>query len=75
MSECAAFPKVEWQMECLLQEWLDKTTGPFDTGERLPVTEMLDLGQVLAHPDSYEIAPPEYSASIRKNLSSVRPWW
>ena len=60
------YAQVVQQMEERLQEWLEETGDPFDTGRRLPVTEMLDLGQVFTNAKWYELAPGEYAASINK---------
>ncbi len=53
-------------MEGLLQDWLSRTDDPFDTGERLPGTGMLDLGQCFSHVNIYQQAPPAYAAIITK---------
>ena len=62
------------RMEERLQRWIREIGDPFDTGRRLPVTEMLDLGQAFTHSKWYEQAPGEYAASIEKNLGDFKPW-
>ena len=57
------------EMEERLQEWIRETGDTFDTGERLPVTEMLNLGQVFIDERWYDHAPREYAVSIRENES------
>jgi arylsulfatase A-like enzyme len=54
-------------MEARLRRWMEETGDPFDTGERLPVTEMLDLGQTFIHPKWYQEAPQAYAAFVKKN--------
>jgi arylsulfatase A-like enzyme len=54
-------------MEVRLQEWIAKTGDPFDTGERLPQTEMLDLGQRFIRADWYALAPQAYAAALTAN--------
>jgi arylsulfatase A-like enzyme len=54
------------QMERRLQRWLDETGDPFDTGPRLPQTNMLDLGQRLTSDWAYSVLPPQYAAAIEK---------
>jgi arylsulfatase A-like enzyme len=67
------FVPVAEEMEARLLRWIEETGDPFDTGERLPVTEMLDLGQTFTNPKWYELAPPEYAASIKKNENDANP--
>lgn len=55
------------EMEGRLQSWLECTRDPFDTGERLPVTEMLDLGQAFDSTHWLELAPAAYAEAIKKN--------
>jgi arylsulfatase A-like enzyme len=59
-----AYAEVIEQMEGRLQVWIAKTGDPFDTGRRLPQTEMLDLGQCFIRSDWYALAPPEYVAAL-----------
>ena len=59
------------QMESRLKKWLEDTQDPFDTGSRLPVTDMLDLGQQFTSQDWYSQAPPAYAEAIRKREPSV----
>ncbi len=42
------YKEVSEKMEVLLKEWLTKTNDPFETGRRLPKTEILDIGQKLS---------------------------
>jgi len=60
------------EMEERLQRWMEETGDPFDTGKRLPVTEMLDLGQVFIDTKWYQLAPKEYAASIEKYDSRAK---
>ena len=60
------YAEVEQQMEERLQRWLEETDDPFDTGRRLPVTEMLDLGQSFNSERWYQNAPEEYAKAIEK---------
>jgi arylsulfatase A-like enzyme len=62
-----AYARVARQMEGRLQAWMQATQDPFDTGARLPVTGMLDLGQAFSTVRWHEHAPPEYVAAIEKN--------
>ena len=54
------------EMEERLQRWIEETGDPFDSGERLPVTEMLDLGQEFINDMWYQQAPKEYADSLRQ---------
>ena len=65
---------VAHEMEVRLQRWIHETGDPFDTGKRLPVTEMLDLGQAFTNARSLELAPKEYADAIRPNLHNFVPW-
>lgn len=40
------------QMEKMLKDWIKKTEDPFDTGERQETTNMLNLNQEFASPES-----------------------
>ncbi len=62
-----AYAHIARQMEERLQEWMQATRDPFDTGARLPVTGMLDLGQAFTSVRWHEHAPREYVAAIEKN--------
>jgi arylsulfatase A-like enzyme len=53
------------EMERLLQTWICQTGDPFDTGKRLPQTQMLDLGQMFTTPYWFDKAPSEYVKAIR----------
>ncbi len=59
--------ELEARMETLLQEWTRKTGDPFDSGPRLPVTQMLDLGQAPITRDWLPRMPPAYAAAVRDN--------
>ena len=65
------YAEVEREMEERLQQWMKDTNDPFDTGERLPVTEMLNVGQVFNTERWYKDAPKEYARAIEKNYSNV----
>ena len=52
------------KLETRLQQWLRETGDPFDTGDRLPVTEMLDLGQRFTSRRMHELAPPAYAQRL-----------
>jgi hypothetical protein len=56
------------QLERRLQQWIAETGDPFDTGRRLPQTNMLDLGQVFTRPEWYARAPQAYATAL-----AVRP--
>jgi arylsulfatase A-like enzyme len=53
-------------MEQQLQRWIERTNDPFDTGERLPQTEMLDLGQKFTSDHWYNLAPNDYVTALKK---------
>jgi arylsulfatase A-like enzyme len=59
-----AYSEVVDQLEGRLQAWMAKTGDPFDTGWRLPQTDMLDLGQTLIAPEWYARAPQAYVAAL-----------
>jgi len=61
------YAEVEQQMEKRLQRWIRETNDPFDTGKRLPVTEMLDLGQVFSTERWYRDAPKEYARAVKNS--------
>ena len=65
-----AYAEVAERMEARLQEWIVRTGDPFDTGARLPQTEMLDLGQTFIRPDWYALAPAEYVAAVTASRPS-----
>ena len=70
MTNLAGDPRhadLEAQMERLLQTWMRKTNDPFDTGRRLPVTGMLDIGQALVTRDWFAKASPAYVEAIKDN--------
>jgi len=56
------YASVAQEMEERLQRWIRETDDPFDTGKRLPVTDMLDVGQTFVDPRWYGFAPQEYAA-------------
>jgi arylsulfatase A-like enzyme len=62
-----AYAEIVEGMEGRLQEWIAKTGDPFDTGKRLPQTEMLDLGQRFVKADWYALAPQAYAAALIAN--------
>jgi arylsulfatase A-like enzyme len=55
------------RMERLLQTWIEKTRDPFDTGKRLPDTDMLDLGQAFTTNRWLSKAPTAYAQAIADN--------
>jgi arylsulfatase A-like enzyme len=65
------YAPVAEEMEARLLRWIEETGDPFDTGKRLPVTEMLDLGQVFTHPKWTKLAPSEYAVCAKKNEPDV----
>ena len=68
------YAKVVAKMEARLLGWIQETGDPFDTGERLPDTDMLDVGQVFANEESFRLAPKDYADAIRPNLSRFVSW-
>jgi arylsulfatase A-like enzyme len=60
------YTQVAQQMEERLQRWIKETHDPFDTGRRLPVTEMLDLGQSFNSTRWHQSAPEEYVKALEK---------
>ena len=54
-------------LERRLQAWIAETGDPFDSGRRLPQTDMLDLGQTFIKPEWYALAPDEYVAALTEN--------
>ena len=59
-----AYEQAAEGMEKRLQQWMAATDDPFDTGPRLPQTNMLDLGQQLTSEWGYGVLPPAYAAAI-----------
>ena len=59
-----AYEEVATAMEQRLQQWTLETDDPLDAGPRLPVTDMLDLGQRFSHPNYLEVAPREYVEAL-----------
>jgi arylsulfatase A-like enzyme len=55
-----------------LNKWMEKANDPFETGNRLPLTRMLDLGQAFITSEWLENAPPEYAESIKENHKVYR---
>lgn len=53
------YAQVQARMETLLQEWMAKTSDPFETGERDPETGMLLLGQKFIH-EKWERTAPKH---------------
>jgi hypothetical protein len=62
-----AYAGLAERLEARLQEWMETTGDPFDTGERLPVTEMLDVGQAFTTTKWHQLALREYVAAIEGN--------
>jgi arylsulfatase A-like enzyme len=60
------YAEIAEQLERRLQDWIAETSDPFDTGRRLPQTEMLDLGQTFTRTDWYARAPQEYVAALTR---------
>ena len=60
------------QLERRLGQWIRETGDPFDTGERLGETGMLDLGQACTSPWGHGRLPPEYARAIRGNYARFR---
>jgi arylsulfatase A-like enzyme len=60
------------QCETLLQDWIKSTGDPFDTGKRLPVTGMLDLGQAFITSEWNSRAPRDYARAIEGNDSRFK---
>lgn len=58
------YDDVAEDMEERLRGWIARTNDPFDSGKRLPDTDMLDVGQKLTSKEAYEILPPGYRAAI-----------
>ncbi|MCJ7737198.1 MAG: sulfatase [Anaerolineae bacterium] len=63
------YAPVAAEMEERLQRWVSSTADPFDTGPRLPATDMLDLGQQFTHPKWHDLAPHEYVEALAKRKS------
>ena len=57
-------------MEELLQTWLKRTNDPFDTGKRLPITNMLDIGQAFTTSSWLSKVHPEYANCIKILLAN-----
>jgi len=66
------YAQVAQQMEKRLQRWIEETNDPFDTGNRLPITEMLDLGQAFSTRNWHQNAPKGYVSAIEENYSNFR---
>lgn len=60
----SAYAAVTETLEACLQQWLRETQGPFDTGERLPVTVMQDLGRRFTSRCMHGLAPPVYAQRL-----------
>lgn len=60
------------ELDALLTDWMEKTNDPFDTGKRLPVTQMLDIGQAFTTTDWHEHAPAEYVDAIKENHKNFK---
>lgn len=46
--------QIQQQLETRLQQWLEQTDDPFETGARDPATGMLELGQTFTHKKWYQ---------------------
>ena len=67
------YAQVESEMENRLKRWMQQTDDPFDTGKRLPVTGMLDLGQQLVSEHAYGMLPKEYRDAIIQYKPTALP--
>ena len=67
-----SYKKVLNEMEELLQTWLKRTNDPFDTGKRLPITNMLDIGQAFTTSSWLSKVHPEYANSIKNNFADFK---
>jgi len=63
------YADVARSLEDRLQKWIEETADPFDTGNRLPETGMLDLGQRFSLSSAYDSAPKAYAEAIAKYRS------
>jgi arylsulfatase A-like enzyme len=61
------YAEIAGELEQRLLQWIRDTGDPFDTGRRLPVTDMLDLGQVLTSPKWYQYAPEKYVEALERS--------
>jgi arylsulfatase A-like enzyme len=61
------YAEVAEKMEKRLLKWIKETNDPFDTGKRLPDTEMLDIGQAIVPSKRQYNGPKEYLKAIEKN--------
>jgi arylsulfatase A-like enzyme len=55
------------RLESRLQAWIAEAGDPFDSGSRLPQTDMLDLGQNFIRPEWYARAPEQYAAALAEH--------
>ena len=60
------------QMEARLQQWIAETNDPFDTGERVGETEMLNLGQATTSQWAHDSLPEEYRRVIAPNYANFK---
>ncbi|MEM6428585.1 MAG: sulfatase-like hydrolase/transferase [Deinococcota bacterium] len=65
------YKDVAEKLEQRLKQWLSDTQDPFDTGARLPATDMLDVQQRLSHEMWYTQAPSEYSRAIEGYKNAI----
>ena len=72
LSHDPGYKKVLNEMEELLQTWLKRTNDPFDTGKRLPITNMLDIGQAFTTSSWLSKVHPEYANSIKNNFADFK---
>jgi hypothetical protein len=54
-----------------LQQWLQVTGDPFDTGKRLPQTGMLSLGQRFTHDKWLQQAPAAYVQALLQSYEET----
>jgi arylsulfatase A-like enzyme len=59
-----AYADVVERLEQRLRRWIEETEDPFDTGQRLPQTEMLALDQAFISARWYDLAPQAYAEAI-----------
>ena len=66
ISEDSGCADILHKLEEQLQDWIRRTEDPFDTGVRLPDTNMLDLGQQLTSAGQFAALPLAYRAAIER---------
>ena len=60
------------RLEGRLKQWMAETADPFDTGERIGETEMLNLGQACTSLWGHQKLPPAYARAIAPNYAGFR---